>query len=182
MTSDNIRRYAAHSIVFRENEIGDCAYLVRSGAFEIFQGSGDLKRTIAIVRPGVLFGELAIIDHGRRMATARCLEPGELILINKQKLESKLLELTRNQKIAYQKLIEFVRTETPCTISADKTPKGELNQKSLYIEALIKKIESDQQYKTGDTFLDGLTRTLTLYAKRRLPIRKQIHARELNES
>jgi len=172
MTNDHIRRYAVNAIIFRENEIGDWTYLVRSGAFELFQSSGDTKRTIAVVRAGALFGELAIIDNGRRMASARCLETGALVLINKQKLESKLLELTNHQKIAYQKLIEFVRAERPWTSSIDSIRAAELSQKFSYVEDLIRRIENENQYKTGDIFLDGLTRTLILYAKRRLPIRQ----------
>jgi CRP-like cAMP-binding protein len=112
---DNVRKYATNATVFREGEVGDWAYLARSGLFEIYTGAGEKRRIIAQAKPGTLFGELALIDRGLRMATVRCIEAGELALIDRPRFEMKLSALQPAQRQVYAELLGFVRDEQPWT-------------------------------------------------------------------
>jgi CRP/FNR family cyclic AMP-dependent transcriptional regulator len=72
-------------IVFEENNQGDEMFVIARGAVEILVdpsivgGPGAKKRgsmpvTIATLRSGQTFGEIALVDQGLRTASARCAE------------------------------------------------------------------------------------------------------------
>ncbi len=72
-------------IIFEENNPGDEMFVISRGAVEILVdpsivgGPGAKKRgsmpvTIATLRSGQTFGEIALVDQGLRTASARCAE------------------------------------------------------------------------------------------------------------
>ncbi len=84
-------------IIFEENSQGDEMFVIARGVVEILVdpsivgGPGAKKRgslpvTIATLRSGQTFGEIALVDQGLRTASARCAET-----------ESQLLTLKRNK-------------------------------------------------------------------------------------
>ena len=66
------RQYAAGQDIFHEGDPGDGVYVVKDGLVEI---SGllnqDTRRVFAQVPPGGLFGEMAVIEHRPRSASAK---------------------------------------------------------------------------------------------------------------
>ncbi|MFN8760485.1 MAG: cyclic nucleotide-binding domain-containing protein [Tagaea sp.] len=167
--ADQTRKYQANATVFREGESGDWACLVRTGQFELFKGAGEDRKTIAVTGPGTIFGELALIDKGHRMASARCVEAGELILIDRARFLTKIAALSPGQRGVYNELLAFVR-ETP--VWAPPTygePAPAMTDKAKRVQAVLPQIETAKLLETGDNFLDVLTKTLVHYAKRRLP-------------
>ena len=84
-------------IVFEENSQGDEMFVIARGAVEVLVdpsivgGPGAKKRgsmpvTIATLRSGQTFGEIALVDQGLRTASARCAET-----------ETQLLAIQRNK-------------------------------------------------------------------------------------
>ena len=84
-------------IIFEENSQGDEMFVIARGAVEILVdpsivgGPGAKKRgsmpvTIATLRSGQTFGEIALVDQGLRTASARCAET-----------ETQLLAIQRNK-------------------------------------------------------------------------------------
>jgi len=67
-------------IVFKEGDAGDAAYIVETGAIGIFKTVDGADLQLATIRPGELFGEMAIIDGSKRMAHAVALE--ESVIVN----------------------------------------------------------------------------------------------------
>ena len=65
------REYAAGQQIFREGDPGDGVYVVKDGLVEI---SGVLnqgpRRVFAQIQPGSMFGEMAVIEHRPRSASA----------------------------------------------------------------------------------------------------------------
>lgn len=76
----NERHYQAGDVIFEENTPGDELYVIANGEVEIqvdpaLIGSGDKGNglhTIATLRRGQSFGEVALVDEGLRSAAARC--------------------------------------------------------------------------------------------------------------
>ncbi len=66
-----LRSLAAGDVLFREGEVGDFAYQVSSGEIEICKFNGDEYITLAKLKKGALFGEMALIDRQPRSAMAR---------------------------------------------------------------------------------------------------------------
>ncbi len=81
-------------IVFAENSVGDELYVIANGEVEIQvdpalvggKPSGG-PQTIATLRRGQSFGEVALVDEGNRSASARCAQHDtHLIVIPRDKL------------------------------------------------------------------------------------------------
>ena len=63
------RRFAAGQEIFHENAPGDSVYFVKDGLVEISSDSG-ARRIFSRLGPGEIFGEMAVIEHRPRSATA----------------------------------------------------------------------------------------------------------------
>jgi CRP-like cAMP-binding protein len=61
--------------IFREKETGQVAFIIETGSVEMTQtinnNGMEEQKTISILNKDDMFGEMALIDHGLRMATAR---------------------------------------------------------------------------------------------------------------
>ncbi len=84
-------------ILFREGDAGDEMYLIKSGKIKITKGGGDVEKTLAYLKEGDFFGEMAIIDGSPRSATATAVEESRLVIIDrdafrKQVKKSPLME------------------------------------------------------------------------------------------
>jgi hypothetical protein len=107
--TDQVRKFHMGAPVFREGEGADYACLVRGGKFENYKATEKGHETIAMATAGTIFGELALIDGGRRMASARCVEEGYLVLIDRARFLAKLKALTPRQHGLFDALLMFVR-------------------------------------------------------------------------
>jgi CRP/FNR family transcriptional regulator len=76
------RSYEGGQGVFREGDQGNACHLVRSGSFKATKAHPD-GRTIALteLRPGDMFGELALFSGERRSATIEALEPATTVAL-----------------------------------------------------------------------------------------------------
>ncbi len=86
------RVYKAGQIIFREREVGDLAFVVKSGVVEIVKHGEDGKEIlIGTVCRGGMFGEMALIDNKPRMASARAKEEGtEVMVVTKELFDNKM--------------------------------------------------------------------------------------------
>lgn len=88
------RHYQADDVLFEENTPGDEMYIIASGEVQIqvdpslidgTESTGSM--TIATLRRGQSFGEVALVDEGLRSASARCSQQDtHLIVIPRDKL------------------------------------------------------------------------------------------------
>ncbi len=88
------RHYQADDVLFEENTPGDEMYIIASGEVQIqvdpsliddTDSTGSI--TIATLRRGQSFGEVALVDEGLRSASARCSQQDtHLIVIPRDKL------------------------------------------------------------------------------------------------
>ncbi len=69
------KTYAPNQAIFKEGDPGDGMYIVKSGLVHISAaGSGGDLRVLSKLGPGELFGEMAVIDHDPRSASATAAE------------------------------------------------------------------------------------------------------------
>lgn len=94
------RKYRANEEIFSENSRGSEIYVLERGKIRIDLAlTGKSKcATIHRVTDGQIFGELALVDRGRRSATAKCDSDSEVLAINRDGLHD-LFE--RNNHIGY---------------------------------------------------------------------------------
>ncbi|MEL7344985.1 MAG: Crp/Fnr family transcriptional regulator [Pseudomonadota bacterium] len=73
----------ANEALFFEGDDGDAMFVVRSGALEVSVSSEDGRKLVLdIIRPGSVFGEIALFDPGPRTATVRAIEKAELMSLS----------------------------------------------------------------------------------------------------
>src|SRR5262249_2623995 len=67
----DVLTFAHDQIVFEENDPGNCLYLIAEGSVKISKrGRGGHQETLAYLPANDYFGEMALVDGGRRSAQA----------------------------------------------------------------------------------------------------------------
>ena len=84
------REVSKGDIIFNQGEVGDAAYLVERGEILLFQSFGGRRVELGTIKKGEMFGEMAVIDDGQRMATAMALSDGSLSRIPRLLFEQKV--------------------------------------------------------------------------------------------
>jgi CRP-like cAMP-binding protein len=74
--STPVRSFEQGEIVFREGEPGDEAYILLEGSIRLIKRVRGEGRSLAVLRPGDLFGESALLPDTPRSSTALALVPG----------------------------------------------------------------------------------------------------------
>ena len=68
------RNFVTGEVIFREGDNSDVAYMIVSGKVEIFREASEKSREqLAILEAGQMFGEMGVLDHAPRSASARAL-------------------------------------------------------------------------------------------------------------
>lgn len=115
------RSVAAGEIVFSEGEIGLCAYVIERGAVEISVRREGRSVPLATRRAGEMFGEMAIVDQTPRSATARAVEPCDLLVLSEPQMSRRIAALDPVMRMVLQVILERFR-DTIRQISADTPP------------------------------------------------------------
>src|SRR4051812_28236053 len=70
------RHYEPGELVFREGDSGDTCFVVRSGSGRVTRRHSDGRMiTLTELRPGAIFGELAMFGGEARLASVEGLDP-----------------------------------------------------------------------------------------------------------
>ena len=78
------------SLIVKEGDDGNCAYLVQSGKVTVFTYNNDVRVDLATFEVGEIFGELSLIFDEPRSASVIADEDCNLIVITRQTLKQKL--------------------------------------------------------------------------------------------
>lgn len=96
-------KFPAGKLIFTEGDLGDEAYRIISGSVEISIQDQGQKLVLAALGVGEIFGEMAMIEHRPRSATARVLETAELEVIDRGDFQQILAQ-------GGEKLVPFLTT------------------------------------------------------------------------
>ena len=86
MTIQSTRSFAKDEVVFREGDVGDCAYLIVSGRVLIYLTEDSTEVPLRILGDGEVFGEMALIDNSLRSASCRAMGETHVIVVSKDQL------------------------------------------------------------------------------------------------
>ena len=85
--------YAAGETIFSENDKGDALYVVESGSVRIWVLDEDVEPvTLAELKPGDFFGELAVLDRGARSTNATSIVDTALHRLSSDDFQKFLME------------------------------------------------------------------------------------------
>ena len=96
--------------IFKEGDMGDRAYVIQQGLVEIVKSTDDGDIVLGTVGKGAIFGEMALIDDGPRMATARAAKACTLIVITRPAFEVKMARTDPFIRGLLKILVENVRS------------------------------------------------------------------------
>jgi CRP-like cAMP-binding protein len=98
------RIFQSDEIIFSEHEPGDTFYLIQSGRVKLLKNEGELERTLDILQPPEMFGEMAILEGSPRSATAIALDEVKTLEFNAQNFD---ILMTGNPQIGLNLLRIF---------------------------------------------------------------------------
>ena len=73
--------YPRGTVLFRQGEPADAAYVVKTGALCLYRENAGSRVPLATVRRGEMFGELCVLDGSPRRASAVVLEDSVLMVV-----------------------------------------------------------------------------------------------------
>jgi CRP-like cAMP-binding protein len=100
------RTFQPGEMIFSEFEPGDTFYLLQSGRVELVKIIGNIEKTLDILQPSEMFGEMAILENSPRSATAIALDLVKVLEFNAQNFEILMLG---NPQIALKLLRMFAK-------------------------------------------------------------------------
>jgi CRP-like cAMP-binding protein len=112
MTEKSASRFfvPAKAIIFKEGATPDFAYVVLSGLVEITTNREGALIVLATIKPGEMFGELALVGETLRVATATASEKCELMRIDRKLLDAKIRGLDPVMRYWLRSLVARVRS------------------------------------------------------------------------
>ena len=78
-----IRRFKSDTMIFSESMPGDELYIIQQGSIKITKIIDNSEVLLAVLKPGDIFGEMALIENKPRSASAIAYEDTTLLSINK---------------------------------------------------------------------------------------------------
>lgn len=100
------KTFQKNDILFCEFEPGDTFYLIQSGRVEITKIIDNIEKTIDILNPGEVFGEMSILEGAPRSASAIALDQVKVLEFNRENFE---ILMMGNPQIALKLLKLFTK-------------------------------------------------------------------------
>ncbi len=96
------------TLIMKEGDPGNSAYLIQSGSVEVYTENDDKKISLAKLELGQIFGEMALVFDERRTASVRASEDCNLIVITRQSFQQKLDKTDPTIKAIVQMLTQRI--------------------------------------------------------------------------
>jgi CRP-like cAMP-binding protein len=81
-----LRSYRKSEVIFEEGSTGNEMYLIHAGSIALITRQGTSRPvTLAVLKPGDFFGEMALVDDAPRSASAVAVRDSQLIVLDRAK-------------------------------------------------------------------------------------------------
>jgi serine phosphatase RsbU (regulator of sigma subunit) len=133
-----VRQYPSGTVLIREGELEHVFYIVADGQVAITQRLAPAgERLLALRQPGEFFGEMALIEHKPRTATARTMTDSTMVEITEETFNA---FLSKSPTIA----VGIVRHITANLRKADQAAIAELSQKNAELAQAYNELKMAQ--------------------------------------
>ncbi|EME68814.1 cAMP-binding protein [Paramagnetospirillum caucaseum] len=103
------RVFPRGTVIFKEGDSGHEAYMLQQGTVRIFKNVAGRKVTIGRVWPFQVFGELALIDDGPRMAAAVADDDATCLVLTKDAIRSMMDQAPPGLNTLIHSLLSTIR-------------------------------------------------------------------------
>ena len=136
--------FKAGEVIFNERDKGDALYVVETGVVQIWVMDEDVKPvTLAELKPGEFFGELAVLDRGERSTSATAVEDTHLHRLSSDDFQQFLME---HPDVAIDVICEIGarmrQTNTLVSQRVSRNINQEMEQKSTIGQRVADKVAS----------------------------------------
>ncbi|MDR1249229.1 MAG: cyclic nucleotide-binding domain-containing protein [Treponema sp.] len=83
LPGESIREYAKDRMIFSEGEPGDELYIIQKGSVKITKIAEGMEVLLAVLKPGDIFGEMALLESKPRTACAITFEDCALLTVSR---------------------------------------------------------------------------------------------------
>ncbi len=102
-------RIKKDEILYSENDLGSAAYLIETGQIEFFSDRDGYEVIIARLGPGEMFGEMALLDDGKRWVSARAIKDTDLTVIEREHVIDRLEKMEPIVSLVFRVLVSRLR-------------------------------------------------------------------------
>jgi CRP-like cAMP-binding protein len=100
------RMFRSGEMIFSEYEPGDTFYMIQSGRVRLVKLIGNFEKTLDILEPSDMFGEMAILENSPRSATAIAIDDVIVLEFNRRNFE---ILMAGNPQVALMLLKTFAK-------------------------------------------------------------------------
>ncbi|MEW5729439.1 MAG: cyclic nucleotide-binding domain-containing protein [Pseudomonadota bacterium] len=151
-------RVAAGDRIFTQGEVGDAAYILHKGRVVIFQHHEGHRVELGTVGPGEIFGEMAVIDGGRRMASAVAAEDCVLARVPLPVFQKKLDGADRFLRALIQLFIKNIRQSHRIFLRRPRSFRDHVRQMSAFSWNMRRFAGRMDDRRMADDMLDVIER------------------------
>lgn len=84
--------YRKSEEIVRQNDVGDCMYVIQSGKVEVIQKRNKNEVHLSTLEEGDFFGEMSIFEHEVRSSTVRAIEDVRVLTVDKKNFLKRIHE------------------------------------------------------------------------------------------
>jgi CRP/FNR family transcriptional regulator, cyclic AMP receptor protein len=107
-----VKNFRSGEVLFRPGDPSDCAYLLESGQVEILRGDDGQALRVALIGPGEVFGEMALVEERPHAMAARAVTDGSATSLTRAEFEHDLLNDPQRSRRYLRGLFERLRELT----------------------------------------------------------------------
>ena len=156
-------------VIFNEGDPGDSFYVVDEGSVELKKKADGVMVTLATIGNGVIFGEMALLDGRRRMATAVAAEDTRCRRFLAEHLEKRLDALQPGMRKVFDEMLKFVRETLPWDVRMARPGLAGEMERDARTRPMPRAPSATLPGELTDPVLDAVYNLLKHYAQRRLP-------------
>ena len=145
--------------LFKEGDAGDAAYIVDSGKVGIYKTVEGEQVELAVLNPGELFGEMAIVDGSPRMAHAVAIEESVVIKIPADALNSRLKKVDPFIRALMNILVQSLRGVHNTYMRRSRSFTDYMNAAQFHLQSFrlfLLRQNDDERRKLGHEKLDQI--------------------------
>jgi CRP-like cAMP-binding protein len=152
------QQVAAGEVICHERAPGECCYFLLSGQVEVLISTASGRNEgIGHLEAGHVFGQISLLDGGRRSATCVALEPCALLLLDREQFEHLL---HGGHRLAYDLLRQIgsslasqVRQATESLSAMSESRVEDASAISERLRSFVRPTSEDPQNKTSRSAL-----------------------------
>ncbi len=103
--------FKKNDYIFKQNEAGDCAYLIEKGRVQILITKNSEEVALTTIGESEIFGEMALLDNLNRSASAKAMEDCTLMVVSKEQLLDRVHSADTIVRLLVQLLLKRLRNQ-----------------------------------------------------------------------